>query len=333
MTQEEVIYKNNILDEITKPITTLTIIASCTSIRGDGEGDYAFINARDKLENCYFEVGSQLEVIEWCAFYQCVKLTEIDLSVCKKLISIETSAFQGCKSLTKVTFPSSLQTISPYAFDSANLINVIIPASVTSLGRYSFGYNTQLALFEFEKGSSMNSIGDHFIWASKIQSFYIPAKVRMLIGNSFDGCSQLTEFKINESNPYMKVTDNVLFNKDFTTLYICPPGKTGNYSIPDSVTVIAGSAFIGSKLEYIEFPPNLNSIGNWAFAYAKIRELILPTSLRTIEYNAFGYCNNLKSIIFPEGLESIGSKAFVNCSISINSKRIRRWCISWCRKC
>ena len=70
MTQEEVIYKNNILDEITKPITTLTVIASCISIRGDGEGDYALIRTRDKLESCYFEVGSQLQVIEWCAFYQ-----------------------------------------------------------------------------------------------------------------------------------------------------------------------------------------------------------------------------------------------------------------------
>ena len=314
MTQEEVKYENNVLDEITKPITTLTVIASCTSIRGESEGNYAFINTCNTLESCYFEVGSQLEVIQLYSFYKCIKLKEIDLSVCTRLKSIGTSAFQGCKSLNKVTFPSSLQSISANAFYSANLINVFIPASVLTIGSYSFAYNTQLTSFEFETDSSVNSIWDHFLISAKIQSFYIPAKIKTLTGNSFESCTTLTELKINESNIYLKVVDNVLFNKDMTILYICPPGKKGNYSIPDSVTVLETTSFLHSQLEYIEFPPNITRIISWAFAYAKIRELNLPSSIRTIEYDAFRGCNNLKSIIFPEGLESIETSAFSNCA-------------------
>ena len=224
MTQEEVHYVNNILDEITKPITTLTVISSCTAIRGVNDGDYAFIKTRETLESCYFETGSKPQNIQTHAFYKCVKLSEIDLSVCNELKYIESYAFESCKSLKSVKFPSSLQRIYSYAFQNTNLSDVIIPSSVTTIYSYAFASITQLKSFTCGENSQLTDLWDHVLVAAKIQSFAIPDKLKSITGNCFDSCLDLINFQIN-SNTNMKIKDGVVFNSKMTSLLICPPGN------------------------------------------------------------------------------------------------------------
>ena len=149
--------------------------------------------------------------------------------------------------------------------------------------------------------------------AHKIQSFYIPKNVDAITGDCFDACKQFTEFKIDNDHPKMAVVDGVLFNKAITSLLSCPPGKTGSYTMPNTVTIIEGAAFITSQLEHITFSTNLTEIKAWAFSEALIRDLNLPPSIRIIGGDAFRKCSSLTTVIFPEGLESIGNKAFELC--------------------
>ena len=314
MTQEEVIYINNILDEIKKPITSLTVLSSCIAIRGESEGNYAFINTRDTLENCYFEEGSMLQTIQPYSFYRCYKLKEIDLSVCTYLTTIRESAFWNCKSLSSIKFPSSLQEIGANAFEYTGLTDVVIPSSVTCIRAYAFASATKLESFTFEEDSRLNTLWDHIFVSTKIKSFYIPTHIKSITGNCFESCMNLVDFQINTSNPYLQIVNGILYKSDMQALLVCPPGKSGSLAIPDDVKAIETTAFISSRLTDITFSSKLEQINSWAFFDSLITELVLPISIRIIEFDAFRYCINLQSIILPEGLEQIGTRAFAYCS-------------------
>lgn len=46
------------------------------------------------------------------------------------------------------------------------------------------------------------------------------------------------------------------------------------------------------------------------FQESAVKGIVLPSTLKRIEYNAFYYCNDLKSVILPEKLEFIGRYCF-----------------------
>jgi hypothetical protein len=85
----------------------------------------------------------------------------------------------------------------------------------------------------------------------------------------------------------------VLFNKSQTTLIKYPTGKTGHYTVPNSITTIDIAAF-----EYCE---GLTSV-------------IIPNSVRSIRFAAFHHCTNLTSVTFGNSVEPIGEYSFVKCT-------------------
>jgi hypothetical protein len=76
----------------------------------------------------------------------------------------------------------------------------------------------------------------------------------------------LTTISVDESNQNYSSSDGVLFNKDKTTLMQFPGGKTGSYTIPNSVTTIGERAFSGcSGLTSVTIPESVITIGDGAF--------------------------------------------------------------------
>lgn len=78
---------------------------------------------------------------------------------------------------------------------------------------------------------------------------------------------------------------------------------TGTIIVPDS-------AYYNGKM----YP--VTGIGNKAFYTYKLDSIILPRTLRYIKLHAFENCNNLKSIVIPEGMEKIDDRAFRYSSIT-----------------
>jgi hypothetical protein len=77
----------------------------------------------------------------------------------------------------------------------------------------------------------------------------------------------MQNFSVASDNVYY-ATDSVgaLFNKDFTTLVICPGGKT-DLDIPQTVTSIGNSAFFYCEgLTFVTIPNSVTSIGDYAFS-------------------------------------------------------------------
>ena len=57
-------------------------------------------------------------------------------------------------------------------------------------------------------------------------------------------------------------------------------------------------------------PEGVVTIGTMAFYASNVTKVTLPSTVKYIDGSAFGECYNLESINLPEGLISIGDRAF-----------------------
>ena len=185
-------------------------------------------------------------------------------------------AFRGCTGLTSISIPNSVTSIGQYAFrDCTGLTSVTIPASVTTIGSWAFENCTGLT------------------------SVTIPNSVTSIGNLAFSGCTGLTAINVEESNANYASAGGVLFNKVKTTLIKYPAGKTGAYTIPNSVTSIEGGAFYKcTGLTSVTIPNSVTSIGSQAFdGCTGLTSISIPASVTSIESYAFRGCTGLKHIV------------------------------------
>lgn len=174
-----------------------------------------------QLLRIMFEKGAKLGVIQGDTstsfrgtFSDCTALIAIEIPASVR--GIETAAFNGCSSLTTVTFEegSQLKTISGYYFKSSTsndyygsgafsnctaLTSIEIPASVETIGAAAFKGCSSLATVTFEKGSQLKTIGGGYLNTSygfygafsnctALKTIEIPASVETIKAAAFYGC-------------------------------------------------------------------------------------------------------------------------------------------------
>jgi BspA type Leucine rich repeat region (6 copies)/Bacterial TSP3 repeat len=269
------------------------------------------------------------------------------------VISIGDSAFQGCSALTSVVIPNSVTSIGINAFYGTGLtllqsgdftyistgsaiiitaytgagtspnsigVAVTIPSSisglpVTVIGPYAFGGCTGLTSVSIP--NSVTSIGDSaFYGCSGLTSVAIPNSVTSIGAGAFGGCTGLTSMVVDAANQNYSSMAGVLFNKNQSTLIQYPGGKTGSYTIPNSVTSIGDSAFLAcSGLTSVVIPNSVISMGSSAFQFCTgLTSVTIGSGVTSIGYGAFYYCIGLTSVTIPNSVTSIGLNAFLACS-------------------
>jgi hypothetical protein len=131
-----------------------------------------------------------------------------------------------------------------------------------------------------------------FEYNANLTTIVIPGSVTDIGRGAFSGCTKLTSITVNPTNSAYCGLSGVLFSKDQATLVSYPAGKSGRYTIPDTVT----------------------SIGDLSFYYCtKLTGITIPASVTSINYEVFGYCSGLTSITIPDSVTSIGNWAFFEC--------------------
>jgi|LSQX01.1.fsa_nt_gb hypothetical protein len=124
----------------------------------------------------------------------------------------------------------------------------------------------------------------------------------------------LTQFIVDEANPDFLSEDGVIFNKDTTILVAMPAGKTGSYTMPNTVKRIRRYSCSKARISSINFSNSLEVIEYMSFSGCKnLTSLSFPATVTTIEGFAFIGCSSLTTITLPEGLTSIEDHAFSDC--------------------
>ena len=153
---------------------------------------------------------------------------------------------------------------SPWA-ENKNINSIIINTGVTSIGSYAFSNCTGLTSVTIP--NSVTSIESFaFSNCTGLTSITIPNSVAKISYNPFSLCKNLNSILVASGNQSYISVNGVLFDKKQTELIACPAGKTGAYTIPNTVTMIATYAFSGcSELTSITIPNSVTSIGHKPF--------------------------------------------------------------------
>ena len=193
--------------------------------------------------------------------------------------------------------------------------NVVIPEYIEGcpVVKYSAGLLKGTEVREITFPRTVTIITD-INYADKLETINLSSGTSKLFPARICSCKSLKNINAEKGGEFMSI-DGVLYSADGKTLVCCPPGRTGEFTVPTEVETIGESAFYYSSLTAVILPDGLRSVGSYGFAYSSLASTELPAGLAEIGAHAFAN-SCIDSIKLPEGLVSIGTSAFLNTNIS-----------------
>lgn len=208
-----------------------------------------------------------------------------------KVTSIDEEAFFDCQNITEIVIPQTVETIGRCAFwRCLGIKKLELKEGLVSIGQYAFEYCRGLKKITLPE--SLEVINDGaFDDCRSLETIFIPKGVLFIDGNVFTKCESLSSINVDKSNKRYLSEDGLLYSKDKTKIISCPINKNVGLQIPEEVI----------------------TIGKYAFYNSKISSVIFSKNIETIEERAFGGCNILKSLYFPNSNTNFGDYSFSSC--------------------
>lgn len=263
--------------------------------------------------------------LEW-AFLECYTLQEIlvddanpyfrsEAGVLFNKEMTEIIQYPFSREVSEYAIPASVETIGYRAFYNCCLLtNILIPNSVRRIREWALGDCTGLTNINIP--NTVDVIDNAaFAGCTGLISITLPKNLQNISGDAFSRCNKLTDISIDDENLFFSSQSGVLFNKKMTEIIRYPTGRSGEYTIPNTVNKINYCAFDDcSGLTSITIPNTVSTIGNMAFARCSgLKSISFPNSVISIDAAAFLNCNRLESITLGNSVKTIGSLAFYQC--------------------
>ena len=274
---------------------------------------------------------------------------DIDYS---KAVIIEGTTLTGLteygKTLSRIVIPDGVTSIGKGAFgknvfyETANLISVEIPNSVTSIGAYAFSACFNLSYVNLPE--SLTYIGDYaFLYCTSLTSIDISDSIEfgkkpfLACTSIIIKCNGKEIDALNEDGRYVFAADSgilsvpIVFNcknneiADDGYLYVVADNGV-QYALKDGIAKVSGHSYIFGKVtiarnvSYKGKLYNVNNVDNYSFFCAEnLSGIVIPNSVTIICSGAFFGCISLTDIDIPNSVNYIGNGVFFDClSLSYN---------------
>ncbi len=294
--KDGILFSKNKSRLITYPAGKVGAYTISSEVSSIGFG--AFETARITALN--FASGSTVSTIGYRAFYGCDNLKTATLP--DSLLSIDFYAFAACKSLSTVNISdnSKLSGIYEGAFyNDAMLKKINIPDGVKEISDYAFANCSELSTADISDKSMLFNIGSYAFSDSGLTNIVIPSSLKEIGSYAF-------------ANLTKNQTKEVIIPNSASEI---GQGMLKNISAIQKLSIPYVGEFLGDNAN--------NNIG-WIFGVEmNINSTTpIPASLTTIkltdpknEHSGLFYgCDNLATVILPEGMTTIDGEAFRNCS-------------------
>ena len=309
-------------------------------------GESAFKSCNNLL---VADLGNCITTLEAEAFCFCESLSSIIIPT--SITRIGDNAFDNCLALASVELPSSLISIGKYAFQNCStLVSITIPKSVKSIDKYAFvgcryisrtNYTGDIAdwckiTFGDSKANPIYYSRNIYINEQKVRNLIIPNTVDSIQNYAFYNCYSLDSVSIEATTPPV-LNGSSTFSSSPTCYIPCgtlaayqssswaeqvgsfveqcdepvvDANKCGDnlyWAYTDGTLTITGT---GTMYNY----DDMDNLAPWNSIRNNIKNIVLPEGLTSIGEWAFYLCASVTSISIPEGVSSIGVRAFCNCS-------------------
>ena len=237
------------------------------------------------------------------------------------VVGIEENAFKNCFELGSIYIPSTIEYISPSAFDMCKRLKKIQVSSTNK--NYQSLY-----------GSLYTKNGDtlvRYAIGRMDTAFAVPYSVRTIGKGAFSGAEYLEIVEITNAS----IGKNAFYNCNnlrwvgiWGNSHAITIGQSAYESCDKLTTVEFGGSGDDTNEELvleITGEINLEAIGENAFKDCLVLKRInIPNSVISIGDGCFSNCTSLEEITFGKSLEEIGSQVFYGCkslkSISTNQE-------------
>lgn len=264
--------------------------------------DWGFSNCY-KLANITFGDGNDKLIVNKYAF-QSIAATSISLPARLAYLGNYAFIYAGLETI-EFAANSQLVEIADQVFQSTDLVNVVLPDGIVTIGNGIFTncYSLENVVF----GEGLVSLGKDTFYGTDVKLVHFPSTLKTLGADTFKYISSLEEVTFAPNCQLEAIPEGTFRETGITSIII-----------PASVKEIGAEAFRDCEsLTSVAFEDNSVClvIGDRAFNYCSaLEEIKIPSAVSTIGEEAFESCTSLTKITIPATVTQFGGSAFYGCS-------------------
>lgn len=285
-----------------KNVTEITIPGSVKVFK-------ATLQNMTELKTLTFEEGVE-EIASGSVVSGCKNLTTIHLpSSLQKLSGTDT--FSGASALTDITLPEGIAITEGSTFsECTSLESIELPASITTIPSHMFAGCSALervtakgTITAIDNGAfgSVTDWKNHETADTALTEIPDLSQVTSIGDRAFYGCSALETVDLHS-----------VTTMGYAAFQGCD-ALSGEIDL-SKLEVIPGHAFCyDPNITSVITCPTLRSIGDWAFIWADISTISLPETLKSIGTYTFYKASLSGTVALPDSLTQLGASAFSGC--------------------
>ena len=278
---------------------------------------------RSTLTSVKFDTDSALTVLGDKVFLNCTKLKTVEIP--ENTVEVGEGILNGCTALDTVYYNAVdctgiVEETVVFNGTGDNGFKLIVGNTVEVIPAYlcratEEKYDFKVVGVEFAENSKCKTVGDYaFAEEDAIPSLIIPDSVVSIGNYAFKDCTGIENLSFGEGSA-LKLIGTKAFENCVSITDLSLPGKVNSIS----ADAFDGLSKVLLSIKVADENTTYHAQGNCLIKTSDntlmvgCRNSTIPDYIVTVADGAFKNCDELKKIVIPESVKSIGAEAFYNC--------------------